>query len=386
MSKPRRQRWPSVLRLEPWPAAGLDPRARAFLAWLELVDWPRLAERSPVQARRDARTLAAATSRVESVASVADRTIPGPGGPLPLRIYTPRSGRGPRPVLVWFHGGGFVVGDLFSADATCRSLANRSGAMVVSVGYRLAPEHPPPAAVEDCVAATRWVAANAGHLGGDPARLAVGGDSAGGTLAALVTLAAREAGPRLAFQLLVYPATDLALTHPSVAEYSAPVRFLDHDSLAWFGGHYLNGRDPSDPALSPFYAADLSGLPPALVITAECDPVRDDGEAYAARLRAAGGQADVVRYPGQLHGFFAMDLLFPAARRAQRRAGEALAVAFGETPPSGSMRWPAPEGSVRIGCALAEVAGTVGRRHLARLARAASAVVGLSTGQRARAR
>jgi acetyl esterase len=365
---------------------GLDPRARAFLAWLDLIGWPRLAERSPAQARRDVRTLAAATSRMESVAKVADRTVPGPAGPLPLRIYTPRHGRPPRPVLVWFHGGGFVVGDLFSADATCRTLANRSGAVVVSVGYRLAPEHPPPAAIDDCLAATRWVAAHAGDFGGDPARLAVGGDSAGGTLAALVTLAAREAGPPIVFQLLVYPATDLALTHPSVAEYSAPGSFLDHTALAWFARHYLGGRDPADPALSPFYAADLAGLPPALVITAECDPVRDDGEAYAARLRAAGGQAEVVCYRGQLHGFFAMDLLFPAARRAQRRAGEALAAAFGETAPGGSIPWPAPEAILRIGRALVEVAGTVAGRLLPRLACAAPAVGSGDTGEAAQAR
>ena len=365
---------------------GLDPRARAFLAWLDLIGWPRLAERSPAQARRDVRNLAAATSRMESVAKVADRTIPGPGGPLPLRIYTPRHGRRPRPVLVWFHGGGFVVGDLFGADATCRAVANRSGAVVVSVGYRLAPEHPPPAAIDDCLAATRWVAAHAGDFGGDPARLAVGGDSAGGTLAALMTLAAREAGPPIAFQLLVYPATDLALTHPSVAEYSAPGSFLDHTALAWFAGHYLGGRDPADPALSPFYAADLAGLPPALVITAECDPVRDDGEAYAARLRAAGGQAEVVCYPGQLHGFFAMDLLFPAARRAQRRAGEALAAAFGEPAPGASIPWPAPEGLFRVGRALVEVAGTVAGQLLARFARAAPAVGGGDTAEAAQAR
>jgi hypothetical protein len=179
------------------------------------------------------------------------------------------------------------------------------------------------------------------------------------------------------------PATDLALTRPSVAEYSAPGSFLDHTALAWFAGHYLGGRDPADPALSPFYAADLAGLPPALVITAECDPVRDDGEAYAARLRAAGGQAEVVRYPGQLHGFFAMDLLFPAARRAQLRAGEALAAAFGETAPGASIPWPAPEAILRIGRALVEVAATVAGQRLSRLAGAAPGVGGGDTGDEA---
>jgi acetyl esterase len=353
---------------------GIDPRARAFLAWLDLIGWPRLAERSPAQARRDLRILVAATSRLEPVGKVEDRTIAGPGGPLRLRIYTPRRGRGPRPVQVWFHGGGFVVGDLFSADATCRALANRSGAVVVSVDYRLAPEHPPPAAVQDCVAATGWVAAHAGDIGADPARLAVGGDSAGGALAALVTLAAREAGPRIVFQLLVYPATDLALTHPSVAEYGGPGSFLDGDTLAWFAGHYLGRRDPADPALSPFYATDLAGLPPALVITAECDPVRDDGEAYAARLKDAGGMAEVVRYPGQLHGFFAMDLVFPAARRAQRRAGDALADAFGEPSGARPSLWPASESLLRIGGAMAGVAATLVSHHTRRLARAASAL------------
>jgi acetyl esterase len=247
-------------------------------------------------------------ARADAVASVADRTIPAPAGPLGLRVYTPR-GAGPFPLLVFFHGGGFVVCDLDTHDALCRNLCAGAGCVVASVDYRLAPEHRFPAAPDDCLAATRWAAEHAAELGADPARVAVGGDSAGGNLAAVVALRVRdEGGPRLAGQLLLYPTTDAeAAGMPSLAE-NAEGYGLTRRDMAWFKDHYFN--DPSEagnPHASPLRAADLRGLPPALVQTAEYDPLRDEGEAYAARLREAGVPTTVSRRAGMIHGF----LFFP---------------------------------------------------------------------------
>jgi acetyl esterase len=241
------------------------------------------------------------------VATIADRTIPGPGGPLRLRVYTP-SGPGPFPLLVFFHAGGFVVCDLDTHDPMCRNLCSGANCVVVSVDYRLAPEHRFPAAPDDCLAATRWAGEHAAELGADPARVAVAGDSAGGTLAAVTALRVRdEGGPRLAGQLLVYPPTDLELpARPSLVE-NAEGYWLTSKDMAWFRGLYLN--DPSEarhPHASPMHAADLRGLPPALVITGEYDPLRDEGEEYAARLRNAGATTAVSRYDGVIHGFFSL--------------------------------------------------------------------------------
>jgi acetyl esterase len=250
------------------------------------------------------------------VASAADRTIPGPGGPLGLRVYTPR-GAGPFPLLVFFHGGGFVVCDLDTHDALCRNLCAGAGCVVASVDYRLAPEHRFPAAPDDCLAATRWAAEHAAELRADPARVAAGGDSAGGNLAAVVAQRARdEGGPRLAAQLLLYPTTDAAATGmPSLAENAEGYGLTARD-MAWFKGHYLGDpAEAANPHASPLRAADLRGLPPALVQTAEYDPLRDEGEAYAARLRA-GGRADRrSRRAGMIHGF----LFFPGLVRAATR-------------------------------------------------------------------
>ena len=311
----------------------LDPRARAFLAWLRVVGWPSLAERTPAQARRDFRLLSGLTGSAPSVARVRYGSIPGASGRLPVRWYTPKTGRTPRPLLVWFHGGGFVVGDLFTADGTARALANRSGAVVLSVGYRLAPEHDCLAAVDDAWAAVTWAAAHAGELGADPARLAVGGESAGATLSALVAQRARHGGPALGLQVLVCAATDLALdgiaTLPGGA---APL--LDRGVLDWFAEHFFAGHDPADPCLSPLRAADVSGVAPALILSADWDLLRDDGEAYAQRLRQSGVAVDHVRYPGQIHGFLAMDRIFPAARRALDRVGTAVAAVSPTATPS----------------------------------------------------
>jgi len=237
------------------------------------------------------------------MASVADRSCPGPACDVPVRVYVPVDEPGPRPVLVYFHGGGWVIGDLETHDSTARKLAAASGVTVVSVDYRLAPEDPFPAAVDDCLAAVRWVVDNAGDLDVDPSRLAVGGDSAGGNLAAVAAGRLRDDGVPVAFQLLVYPVTDGTMGLPSYDE-NAEGYFLTRDTMAWFWDHYVGGEHRTNPLASPLHAPDeaLAGLPPALVITAEFDPLRDEGEAYAARLRDAGVPVESVRYDGLLHG------------------------------------------------------------------------------------
>lgn len=261
------------------------------------------------------------------VGAVEDRTVPGPAGVIPVRVYRPEGAARP-PVLVWFHGGGWVIGDIETADVTCRKLCQRAGVAVVSVGYRLAPEHPCPAASDDAWAAATWVAAHGDELGVDGARLAVGGDSAGGNLAALVAVRARDEGaPAVAHQLLVYPATDLRLGHPSVEE-NGQGYFLTEDTMRWFRAHYLGDDlrhgDPSSPEVSPLLVDDLSGVAPAQVLTAEYDPLRDEGDAYAARLADAGVPVEHVPHAGLVHGFFAMGGLAPVADEAVAAAAERL--------------------------------------------------------------
>jgi acetyl esterase len=273
----------------------LDAQVQAFLEEQAALQLPPFAALTPEQVRAGIAAQVAAEraqNPPEPVARVEERTIPGPAGAIPVRIYTPE-GTGPFPVLVFFHGGGWVICTLDTHDGLCRALANGAGCVVVSVDYRLAPEHTFPAAPEDCFAATQWVAAHAGELQGDRARLAVGGDSAGGNLTAVVAQMARErGGPALAFQLLIYPAVDLRpdAGYASMQE-NALGYFLDKPSMDWFAGHYLRGEaDRTHVLASPMLAADLRGLPPALVTTAEFDPLRDEGEAYARRLVEAGAR------------------------------------------------------------------------------------------------
>ena len=281
-------------------------------------------------ARAMARALVAATAAPkQDVAGVLDRSIPGPGGPIPVRIYTPSS-PAPRGALVYCHGSGFVIFDLDSHDAECRALCNRAGITVVSVDYRLAPEHKFPAAIEDAWSALEWTAAHAAELGVDPARLAVGGDSAGGNLAAVLAQLARDrGGPRLAFQLLVYPVTDLRMAHPSMDE-NADGYGLTKAQMAWFIAQYVRGEaDKLDPRGSPLLAKSCADLAPALVITAEYDPLRDEGEEYARRLIGAGVRTTLTRYTGMIHGVFQMHGNVDGGRAMLEQAGDALRAAIG---------------------------------------------------------
>jgi acetyl esterase len=307
----------------------LDPKARELLEVLDAPGAPAFSELPLADARAAVTQLFAAQGTPEPLARVEDRTVPGPAGNIPVRVYTPE-GRGPFPVLVFFHGGGWVLCDLESHDLVCRTLARAVPAVVVAVDYRRAPEDKFPAAAEDCYAATRWVAAHAATIGGDPRRIAVGGDSAGGNLAAVVALMARDrGGPGLVFQLLVYPATDATMDAPSHRE-NANGYFLTADMMVWFWGHYLRGpEDRVNPYVSPLRAPDLRGLPPALVVTAEFDPLRDEGEAYATRLREAGVPARLVCYPGMIHAFFQLTASLEQAHQAQAEAAAALRAAFG---------------------------------------------------------
>ena len=239
--------------------------------------------------------------------AVYDRTVPGAVGPRRARVYVPASApSSDAPGLVFFHGGGWVVGSIESHDRLCRALAHRAALVVVSVDYRLAPEHPFPAAPDDAIAATRWVLENAALLGMDPARIAVGGDSAGGNLSAVVALALRDDARRPAFQVLIYPATDLTRALPSHALFRDSF-FLSKAAGDWYLGHYLpEPADATKPLASPLFVADLSRLPPALVITAGFDPLRDEGKAYADRMREAGVDVEYVFVEGQMHGFLVM--------------------------------------------------------------------------------
>ena len=310
----------------------LYPEVRALLERLEAQGGPALESLSPAEARKEAlEALKALEGEKDPVARAEDLQIAGPEGSIPVRIYTP-SGTGPFPGLVFFHGGGWVVCDLDTHDTTCRSLARQAGAVVVAVDYRLAPEHRFPAAVVDCDAATRWVAANAQRLNIDPRSIAVGGDSAGGNLAAVIALKFRdEGGPALALQVLVYPVTNLAsFDTPSYQEF-ADGYYLTRAEMEWFRGHYLGSAEEGlNPNASPLLAPDLRGLPAALVITAECDTLRDEGEAYARRLAEAGVDVTCTRYAGMVHPFFSL----PGAISGGRRAIEQFAAAVREMKPA----------------------------------------------------
>jgi acetyl esterase len=304
----------------------LDPQARALLEQMKSAPtWYEV----PLAEARQQRVSAAPLMNglPEAVAGVEDRSIEGPQGEIPLRIYTPH-GTGPFPVLIYFHGGGWVLSNLETHDALCRKLSRRAACITVSVDYRLAPEHKFPAAVEDACAATCWVAEHAGFLHADAARIAVAGDSAGGNLAAVVTHLARErGGPALCYQLLIYPATDYYTPDAPTRSYHAygDGYFLTRESMRRFWEHYLQSpADGAHPQAAPLLQNDLSLLPPALIITAEFDPLVDEAELYAARLSAAGVPVTLRRYEGMIHGFFTMAGVLDRARLAIDETGETL--------------------------------------------------------------
>lgn len=306
----------------------LDPQAKAFLDQAAASGTPPFHMMTVPQAREAIVALFAPKGAREPVKSVEDRVINAGGAKLPVRIYTPE-GRGPLPILVYFHGGGWVIGNCETHDTPCRSLANGAGCVVISVDYRMAPEYKFPTAAEDCYAATKWAALNAAAFGGDPKRIAVGGDSAGGNLAAAVAQMAKDRGaPPLVYQLLIYPVTNYAF---DTASYKANAEgyLLTQDSMRWFWNHYLqNDNDGQNPYASPLRGQRLSNLPPALVITAEYDPLRDEGAAYAAKLREAGVPVVHADYKGMIHGFFSLADILAQGKQAVKETCTKLREAF----------------------------------------------------------
>ena len=304
----------------------LDPDAAAIYKAFQEAGRPAYETLPPNEAREfyvAARLLM--NPDAPELAKVEELTIPAPFGTIPARLYVPKQLRktdGLSPCLVFFHGGGWVIGNLETHDVVCRKLAVEGELIVISVDYRLAPEHTFPAAVEDAMTSTKWVAANADMLGVDASRLLVGGDSAGGNLAAVVALAARDGdGPKIAGQVLIYPATDAGRTHPSHSEPETSI-LLTHSVTTWFYANYLNGAaDVDDWRASPARAKTLKGLPPAYVLTAGADPLRDEGDEYAARLKEAGVSVTYRHFPGQFHGFFTMGKLLNQANVATGEIG-----------------------------------------------------------------
>jgi acetyl esterase len=311
----------------------LDPQMKAVLDQAAAAGGKPFHQMTPVEARQAIDSMFAAFRGAPvEVGNVEDRKIPGPAIPIPVRIYTP-AGRGPFGALVYFHGGGWVIGNIETHDATCRQLAAGAGCVTISVDYRLAPEHKFPAGPEDCYAATKWVSDNARSLNVAQDRIAVGGDSAGGNLAAVVALMARDrGGPKLAFQLLIYPATDCADDTPSQHEFAevSPDYLLSRADMEWFWGHYLGPGDKSNPMACPALAKSLANLPPAFVLTAEVDPLRDEGEAYAEAMRTAGVNVTLKRYNGVCHGFFSMASMIDKGRQAVDDSSARLRSAIGK--------------------------------------------------------
>lgn len=283
---------------------------------------PPIRERSLVELRTAPEAEAEAIwGSLDEVETIADLQAPGPAGAVDIRLYRPSPTL--HPGIVWLHGGGWVVGSIASHDPFCRALASRTPCCVVSVDYRLAPEAPFPAGLEDAWAALRWVAAQAAALGIDPSRLSVGGDSAGGNLAAVLARRARDHDLPLALQALVYPVTDHHLASASYLEHGDRWN-LTRERMQWYWETYLAGHDPADPDVSPLRATDLGGVAPALVQVAELDPLCSEGEAYAALLSAAGVAATLTRYEGVIHGFNRMAALTPRALEALDEVAAAI--------------------------------------------------------------
>ena len=305
----------------------IDPQIAALFA--NAPEWPPTRSQPIPQLRAAVRASSTAFPKLEvPLASIVDRTVPGPAGAIPVRVYTP-AGSGPFPLICYFHGGGYVTGDLDTQDMIARALAFGAGAVLVSVDYRLAPENPFPAGPDDCWAATQWVAAHTAELNGDAARLAVAGDSAGANFAAGVALRARDAGaPRIAAQIMFYGSCDYPSTETPASREFANGPLLSADDVAYFWELYLRHpeTEQNDPIASPMRAASHRDLPPAFMGTAEIDPSRDHGETYIRKLAEAGVRTQLVRYPGMIHGFVSWLGLIPAAQQAIDDACAFLAV------------------------------------------------------------
>jgi acetyl esterase len=307
----------------------LHPQAKAFLDMLASAGAPPLEQLPLSEARAVTPERINAGFPEEPMAELQNRTVPGPAGPIPVRVYRPVKNEN-LPVLIFFHGGGFVIGNLETHDRLCRAFANAAGCAVISVDYRLAPENKYPAAVDDAYAVTKYVAEHAAEFGIDPNRIAVGGDSAGANLATVMCLLSRDrGGPRLKFQLLIYPFVDQFDQSPSMQEF-AEGYFLSRAGMDWFRESYLPSREAGmEPSASPMYAKELRGLPPAMVVTAECDPLRDQGEAYARKLQDAGVPVELKRYEGMIHVFMQFAAVLDTAKVAKNDIALALRKALG---------------------------------------------------------
>jgi acetyl esterase len=307
----------------------LDPQARALLEFIAQAGRIPYSQITPPQARAQYLELCRRTRKAgDWNVAVSEHDIPGPAGTRRARLYRPRRARGePLPALLYFHGGGWCIGDLDTHDPVCRQMAQKGQCAVVALDYRLAPEHRFPAAVEDCFAALGFLAADGASLGLDPRRMAVGGDSAGGNLAAVAALQARDAGIALRGQLLVYPATDFAGAWPSRRDFAEGF-LLTEEAIGWFSVNYIDAQQRGDWRASPLRGSDLARLPPALVIVGECDPLRDESRAYAEALMRVGNEARFHLYPGMIHGFFTMGGVIAAADRAVAESADFLSHVF----------------------------------------------------------
>jgi len=309
----------------------VDPQMQEVIERVARSVLPQFYTVSAEEARRLYKeTRAVLSPPVPPVGTVRELAASGQAGPIPLRLYRGlgTAADAPLPALVYLHGGGWTIGDLDTHDIVCRTLANNAACAVIAADYRMGPEHRFPAAVEDCIAATRWVAQQASALGVDATRIAVGGDSAGGNLAAVVAIALRDAGgPPLAFQALVYPATDQRMDTATHAKFGEGY-LLTRNNMLWFRDNYLDPRDYDDWRASPLRAADLARLPPAHIITAGYDPLLDEGRAYSDRLVAAGVPVLYECFEGMAHGFLTMGGVVAAANHALYRLGQSLSQAF----------------------------------------------------------
>jgi acetyl esterase len=308
----------------------LDPLVKAFLDKAAAIPRPKAWEMPPAMARQAFAGLMQLTGPKDvAVGRIENFTIPGPGGEIRARAYAPVAAVGLQPTLIYFHGGGFVVGGLESHDGLCRLFAAEGGFKVIAVDYRLAPEHPWPAAVEDAWAAFQWIEANAADLGVDSGRIAIGGDSAGGMLTAIVTQQARErTKPKIAYQMLLFPGTQIGAETSSLHEFAVGY-FLERRTIEHFSSLYLPpGADRNSPKVSPLRARDFSGLPPAFVMLGGYDPLHDEGLAYAEKLKAAGVKVTIADYPDMVHCFIYLQTVLPQAHEAVAKAARAVKAAL----------------------------------------------------------